>query len=323
MEVRNWKLKRKYFLIEIKKPLILFAFLTILIFNSSAQEDKISFWTPSPEYNKSRVKLLSYSLAGAYAASMAGLYQLWYKDYPLTKFHYFDDNDEWLQYDKIGHFGSAYYVGKWGIGLYDWTGMNHKKAVWIGGSLGMLFTTSIEIFDGYSSQWGFSWGDMIANTSGYILLMSQELLWDEQRITIKFSFHTSEFAKYRPDQFGTSFPEHLFKDYNGTTTWLSGNIHSFLKKDSKFPKWLNLAVGYGVEGLTGANENVLEYNGKPIPYFDRYRQYYISPDIDLTKIKIRSKFLHSLFGVFGFLKLPAPAIEFNSLNKTKFHILYY
>lgn len=254
---------------------------------------------------------------------MVGLYQLWYKDYPLTKFHSFDDNDEWLQYDKAGHFGSAYYVGKWGIGLYDWTGMKHKKAVWIGGSLGMLFTTSIEIFDGFSSQWGFSWGDMIANTSGYVLLMSQELLWDEQQITIKFSFHSSEYAKYRPDQFGTTFPEHLFKDYNGTTTWLSGNIYSFLKKESKFPKWLNLAGGYGVEGLTGANENVSEYNGKPVPFFERYRQYYISPDIDLTKIKTKSKFLHSFFGLFGFLKLPAPAVEFNSINKIKFHILYF
>jgi hypothetical protein len=164
---------------------------------------------------------------------------------------------------------------------------------------------------------------MIANTSGYILLMSQELLWNEQRVTIKFSFHASEFAKYRPDQFGTTFPEHLFKDYNGTTTWLSGNIHSFLKKDSKFPKWLNVAVGYGVEGLTGANENVLEYNGKPIPYFDRYRQYYIAPDIDLTKIKTKSKFLHSIFSVFGFLKFPTPAVEFNRIDHVKFHLLYY
>ncbi len=254
---------------------------------------------------------------------MAGLYHLWYKDYPLTKFHFFDDNDEWLQYDKIGHFGATYYVGKWGIGMFDWTGMNPKKAIWIGGSLGMVFLTTIEIFDGFSEEWGFSWGDMIANTSGYALLMSQQLLWDEQRITIKFSFHTSEYAQYRPDQFGTTFPEHLFKDYNGTTTWLSGNIHSFLKKDSKFPAWLNLSVGYGVDGLTGASENVLEYDGKPIPPYPRYRQFYIAPDIDLTKIKTKSKFLHSFFSVFGFLKIPAPTVEFNKIDHVKFHVLYF
>lgn len=254
---------------------------------------------------------------------MIGLYNLWYKDYPLTKFHFFDDNGEWLQYDKVGHVGSTYYVGKWGIGLYDWAGMDHKKAIWIGGSLGMVFMTSIEIFDGFSEQWGFSWGDMIANTTGYALLMSQELLWDEQRVTIKFSFHQSEYAQYRPDQFGTNYPQHLFKDYNGSTTWLSGNIYSFLNKDSKFPKWLNISFGYGVEGLTGASENSIDYNGEPIPEFERYRQFYIAPDIDLTKLKIKSKFLHSFFEVFGFLKIPAPTVEFNRIDKIKFHALYF
>jgi hypothetical protein len=223
----------------------------------------------------------------------------------------------------MGHLGSTYWTGRWGIGLYDWTGMDHKKATWIGGSIGMVFMTSIEIFDGFSEQWGFSWGDMIANTSGYALLMSQELLWKEQRITIKFSFHESEYAQFRPDQFGTNYPQHLFKDYNGSTTWLSGNIHSFLHKDSKFPKWLNLSVGYGVEGLTGANENVPEYDGQPIPEYERYRQFYISPDIDLTRIKTKSKFLNTLFHAFGFLKVPAPAVEFNTIHKTKFHWLYF
>jgi hypothetical protein len=290
---------------------------------SFAQENKISFWTPSPEYNKKRVQLLSWSLAGGYAISMTGLYQLWYKDYPLNKFHFFNDNNEWLQLDKSGHFISTYYIGKIGTGLFDWTGMSHKKAIWIGGSLGMAFMTTIEIFDGFSQQWGFSPGDMIANTSGYALLMSQQLLWDEQRITLKVSYHQSKFAQYRPDQFGTTFTEEMVKDYNGHTIWLSGNIHSFLKKESKFPQWLNIAGGYGVEGLTGATGNVSDYKGTPVPAFERQRQYYISPDIDLTKIKTKSKFLHSVFGAFGFIKFPAPAVEFNSTDKAKLHWIYF
>ena len=293
------------------------------ILNTYSQNQKISFWTPSSEYNPKRVKLLSFSLAGAYTLSMTGLYQLWYKDYPSSGFHFFNDGSEWLQLDKAGHIATTYYVGKWGISLFEWTGMNQKKANWYGGTLGLAFLTSIEIFDGFSSQWGFSVSDMAFNLGGTTLLMSQQLLWNEQRITFKLSYHNSDFARYRPDQFGTTFPEKLVKDYNGHTVWFSGNIKSFLKKDSKFPAWLNLAAGYGVDGLTGANENVSEYNGKPVPHFERTRQIYIAPDIDLTRIKTKSKFLQSIFGAFGFIKFPAPAIEFNSADKVKFHWFYF
>jgi hypothetical protein len=52
--------------------------------------------------------------------------------------------------------------------------------------------TAVEVLDGFSSEWGASSGDIIANASA--LLVSQELLWKEQRITPKFSFHTTQYA---------------------------------------------------------------------------------------------------------------------------------
>ncbi len=287
-------------------------------------QDTLSFFQPSPAYNKARIKILSYSLAGTYALSMTGLYHLWYKDFDSEPFHFFDDNPEWMQFDKIGHLGSAYYLGKWGIGLFQWTGMENKKATWIGGMAGFAFLTSVEVMDGFSSAWGFSWSDMAYNAAGTGMVISQQLLWNEQRINLKFSYHESKFAQYRPDQFGTGITEKVFKDYNGSSVWLSANIYSFIRnKESKFPKWLNVAGGYGVEGLTGARENVSEFNGKPVPPFARYRQFYISPDIDLTRINTRSKILKTIFGAFGFIKIPAPAIEFNRVDDVKWHWLYY
>jgi hypothetical protein len=51
---------------------------------------------------------------------------------------------------------------------------------------------------------------------------------------------------------GSSLAEQMLKDYNGQTYWLSVNLHSFYKN----PKWLNLAIGYGANGmLTGNGEN--------------------------------------------------------------------
>ncbi|OJU23360.1 MAG: hypothetical protein BGN92_03335 [Sphingobacteriales bacterium 41-5] len=51
------------------------------------------------------------------------------------------------------------------------------------------FLTVIEILDGFSNKWGFSWGDMAANVFGAGMFQGQQLLWNEQRIKFKFSFH--------------------------------------------------------------------------------------------------------------------------------------
>jgi hypothetical protein len=87
--------------------------------------------------------------------------------------------------------------------------------------------TIVEVFDGFSAEWGASTGDLIANATGTALYVSQELLWKEQRITPKFSFHSTKYAALRPDVLGSSLPEKNSKDYNGQTYWLSINLFFF------------------------------------------------------------------------------------------------
>jgi hypothetical protein len=243
---------------------------------------------------------------------MIGLNQLWYKDYPRSSFHFFNDNSEWLQMDKMGHFTTSYYIGRLGIGLMKWTGVKRKKAIWYGGLLGLLYQSTIEVLDGYSSEWGFSPADFGANAAGSILVIGQALAWDEQRIVLKYSFQQSKYAKYRPSVLGNKLQENMLKDYNGQTYWLSVNLSSFMKKDTKFPKWLNIAAGYGAEGMTGGEFNppYIDADGYQIN-FERYRQFYLSLDVDLTRIKTKSRFLRSLFTTIGFIKFPAPALEFS------------
>ncbi len=281
-------------------------------------QDTIRFFETPPEYIPQRGKAVAIGLGSTYTVSMFGLYNLWYKDYPSSGFHFFDDNDEWLQVDKLGHHFSAYYLGTMGIGLMKWTGLPHKKATWYGAASGWIFLTTIEVFDGFSSQWGFSVGDMIANTTGSLMAAGQELAWGEQRIRMKFSFHQTDYPKYRPDLLGENFTEQLFKDYNGQTYWFSGNISTFLPNEPRFPKWLNIAAGYGAEGMTGARTSS-DVNQD----FDRYRQFYLSPDIDLTRIQTNSKGLKLAFSILNCIKIPAPAFEINSNGKGTFHWLYY
>ena len=61
---------------------------------------------------------------------------------------------------------------------------------------------------------------------------------------------------------GSSLPEQILKDYNGQTYWFSANLHSFFKK-SKIPKWFNIAVGYGAEGMITGNDDISEPNFLP------------------------------------------------------------
>lgn len=267
---------------------------------------------PSSLFSRKRLAIVASTEAVLYAGSMIGLNELWYKDYPRSSFHFFNDNDEWLQMDKVGHFTTSYYVGRIGIDLLKWTGADRKKAIWYGGMLGSFYQTTVEVLDGYSTEWGFSIGDFAANTAGSLLVIGQELAWDEQRIVLKYSFQQSNFALYRPNILGSTIYENLLKDYNGQTYWLSINLASFMKKETTFPSWLNVAVGYGANGVTGGSFNppYIDENGNQL-YFDRYRQYYISLDADLSKIKTKSKFLKTVFKTIGFIKIPAPALEFN------------
>ena len=272
--------------------------------------------------NRSRLNGLIIGGAVVYAGAMTGLYQMWYKDYPQTTFHFYNDNAEWLQLDKGGHMFNAYYIGMIGYESLRWAGVDERKSAIYGGSVGFMFQTVIEILDGFSAEWGASGGDLIANTIGSGTFISQQLIWNEQRIRIKWSVHLTDYAHYRPDQLGSNFPERMIKDYNGQVFWLSGNIRSFMKKESRFPKWLNVAVGYGGEGMTGGFDNPTAYNGVPLPAFDRYRKFYVAPDIDLSRIHTRSQILNLLLKGLGIFKFPMPSLEF-SKKGVKFHPLYF
>lgn len=278
-----------------------------------------SFFIPSDTLNIPRRNVVIISETSLASLSLIGLNQLWYADYPQSKFHTLNDNDEWFQMDKLGHAFSSYQMGRVGANVLAWTGADEKSQLMYGSTLGFAFLTTVEIFDGFSEEWGFSWGDMIANASGTGLYIGQQLLWHEQRITLKYSFHQTEYASQRPDKLGNGFLEEMVKDYNGQTYWLSANVRSFFK-ESSIPSWLNVAVGYGAEGmLTGKSESVNNLIISP----QRRRQYYLSFDVDLTKIKTNSHVLKSVFDVLNVIKLPFPTLELDGKNGLKAHFIYF
>lgn len=269
--------------------------------------------------------IIASSVTGVAAVgSMTGLYFLWYKDYPKSKFQFFNDNNEWLQMDKAGHVYSTYQLSRLTHSFANQTCFNRKQSIWVGTSIAYLYMTSIEIFDGFSAEWGASIGDAAANTAGWLLFTLQQQFWDEQRISLKYSFFPSQYAQYRPSHLGNNLISQSIKDYNAITTWISVNPSTFLKTENQFlPNWLCFSLGYSGDGMLGGISNPTSNNGQLLPHFDRQRQYYFSLDIDFTKIETDSKLLKSLFFALNAVKFPFPAIEYGEKSKFKFKALYF
>ena len=286
-----------------------------------------------------------------YGASMAGLYRSWYADYPATRFHTFNDAGEWNQMDKMGHWLMSYNESRWVYHGARWTGIPQRKAAWCGFAGGQLIQTSLEIFDGFSEQWGFSWGDVAFNTLGSGMFLAQELGWREQRITLKMSARPVRYSSdpiadtggqyfttlpQRADELYGTGPVNLFlKNYNTLAVWVSVNPRAFRKNGEGFlPPWLNIAAGMGAENLFGGFSNswqaekdcsgpdCIRYQLDPVA-FPRTRQFFLSLDVDLSRIKVRNRFVRSVLGVVNIIKIPAPTIEWRPGGYWHFHPFYF
>jgi len=268
--------------------------------------------------NEKRLLVLGTALGAGYTGLLVSLNKAWYSKQERTNFHFFDDAAEWKQVDKAGHFWSAFQESRAGIDLLRSAGVPEKKAILYGGLLGVALQTPVEVFDGYQSAYGASITDLAANTLGAAAVLTQELIWHKIRIMPKYSFHTTQYASLRPNVLGNSIAEQALKDYNGQTYWLSVNLADFMKVESKYPKWLSIAVGYGAEEMvfnsTGGNEAL---------GLGAHRQFYLSPDLNLMQFKGKNRLLNTALYVLSMVKVPAPALEYNSKNGFRLHALYF
>jgi len=251
-----------------------------------------------------------------YGTSMFILSQAWYKEQGFDRFKFFNDNAEWKQVDKLGHVFTTYNFSRVNYELLRHTHLSDHKAIAWSSALSTLLLLPVEILDGFSPGFGFSYGDMIANAAGSGLFFMQQKAWNEQRIKIKWSFHETSLASQRPNLLGNGLLEELLKDYNGQTYWASFDIHAFAK-ESRFPKWLNLAIGYGDQNMVFARDDQNINAG-----FNNFRQYYFGIDFDLSYIETDKKWLKVLLFMADMIRLPAPALEL-SKNGVKAHLLHY
>ncbi len=287
-----------------------------LLFSQQKKDTAINF--------KNRKIILLSGSGVLITSSLVYLNQQWYKQYNTGKFHFFNDNAEWLQMDKAGHAFTTYQTGRLMMNAFDWAGFTKKQKLIFGGTSGLVYMTAIECMDGFSQGWGFSWGDMLSNALGSGIAISQEVFFNQQRIQLKLSYAQSGLAQYNPNLLGKNFYSQILKDYNAQTYWLSINPSSFIKKQNKFPKWLNVAFGYSAYGMLNARYNsfvVQDADGNVLLYKPE-RRFYFSLDVDLTQIKTKSIVLKRIFSMINIIKFPAPALQYSNKG-FRFYSIYF
>lgn len=282
--------------------------------------------TPDTSFNKSRFYISAGTGAVLYGAASVGLYHAWYADYEQVGLHSFNDWPEWNQMDKAGHAFTAYMFSRYAFAGLRWSGLKRPAARYTALGVANLLQGTIEVLDGFSAEWGFSWSDMGANLTGSLLFTVQDIAWQEQRILLKVSNDLrpipdvpvfngsgaeSNLGYVVRERFGSNIFERYLKDYNAQTIWMSVNPRAFLPK-SKLPVWLNLAVGYGSENVYGAYGNSWRVGGQGFRFpEDRYRQWFLSPDIYFSRIPTKKRWVRLTLGILDFIKFPAPALEYS------------
>ena len=253
--------------------------------------------------HKGRVVLVSSSLALALGGSYYYVQNAWWNQKQVA-FHFDDGSDKVyaLNVDKAGHFLGGLQTADMFASSMLWAGMNEKKALWYGGFFGSALQLVIEVKDGYAPYWGFSKEDLIIGSAGAFSPIAQHYSPTLNAFDVKFSYwkRHNTYWDLEQQRGKTPYKYAWQDDYVNQTYWLSIDIHHFYEK---FPDWLNIAIGFGLDETQYLNANNTKVGGN--------NEWYIALDYDLPKLlkKYNSPLAKKVKHWLNYFHFPAPAIR--------------
>ncbi|MDO8550099.1 MAG: DUF2279 domain-containing protein [Ignavibacteria bacterium] len=260
-------------------------------------------WRYKSEFDQAKLIGMASVVLTIDAIGYSRLKELWY-DWPTTKFHSINFSDDFEKYkwmDKYGHFLHAYFASGLFSKGYRWAGMSGENSILYGSLSGWLWMLQIEIADGFFEQWGFSWGDLIANTVGAGFSALQQIYPETLGgIQPKISYHISDALKERKYNNGA---KSIIDDYEGMTFWLGVNAYHYMPENiqKNYPEWLKpfgLAIGHSAKGIANSPQG-----GE--------REIFIGLDYDLRKLPLgdESSLIRFLKNELNIIRLPLPAVK--------------
>lgn len=146
--------------------------------------------------------------------------------------------------DKLGHAYTGAAITAMSASLYRHWGHDGEDAAMLAACSGLLATTMIEIGDGFSAEYGFSWEDQVFNMLGVGLeYLRQRYPALRERVQFRWEyFPTSEVRSGRNAD--------IFTDYEGSRWMLAFPLRAWLEEES-WLDWCDVLVGYGTRDFDG------------------------------------------------------------------------
>lgn len=295
-------------------------FLLLLIFfaspNSNAVEsaDSSSIIKKGTQINKLKLGIVAVGTAGFAVLTYNYFNRVWWKPTKVKKFVWRDDWNDVVKADKAGHLYFSYVLSDAYKSIFQWVGFDSKTSAFLGAGISVIYEVgAVELTDGFTTRWGFSPTDAIADIVGAFFPVAQEYLPSLQAINFKLSYTPSGYTWSDYLRVG-SLKDALYKkqfhtDYEGMTFWMSFDFQRFLPKEVErfIPDFLNFAIGYSVKNIN--------YSGRG------YSEIYVAIDYNLLKVDTGLDILNRMIRTLNYIHFPAPTLRVKP--GIKFYYLYF
>jgi Predicted periplasmic lipoprotein (DUF2279) len=216
--------------------------------------------------------------------------------------HFFfraDWDEDFRDQDKFGHMFGGYELTRLGDALFRDACASRPHALLWAALYATAFQLQIEIWDGMYKKYGFSYADMIANTTGMALGVAEQRFPRLQAIKPTMSYHRSAAMKNARNIPGELRPS---LDYSGQTYWFSTDVNALLPESAKpyWPSFLRVSAGHSItdwiDAKTGNNMRA-------------QRKLLLSIDFDIEKLPGDNPIWKTVKRNLSYIHLPAPALQ--------------
>lgn len=276
--------------------------------DTTAAVDSPAFDAPAAEAWKCplsprEVNLRRAGVAAVFIGGNAGLYSYfksaWWSGERADHFFFQADWDEnFRDQDKFGHMLGGYHLARFGNAFVRSACVSPGRATAISAAYAAAFQLQIEIWDGLYKKYGFSYADLIANTSGTALEVLHETYPATRAVKPTISYYPS--VALRNDNLDTELRPTL--DYSGQTYWFSTDVNALLPASAKpfWPSFIRFSVGHSItdwiDPETGANIRA-------------QRKLLLSLDFDAEKLPGNNPLWKTVKRQLSYIRLPAPALQ--------------
>ena len=207
------------------------------------------------------------------------------------------------QADKFGHAYGGYFLTLGGREVLQAACYPERKSAVLGAVYAAAFQLQIEVWDGFQERYGFSPPDLVANTVGAGLALTQSFVPATRAFKPTVSYRRSRALK-NVDAFppgAQGFDLRPTVDYSGQTYWLSADVDALLPEGARpyWPGLLRLSVG----------RSVTDWVNPTTGAFQTARQVLVlSLDVDPEKLPGNHPLWRTVKKQLSYYHFPAPAL---------------